>query len=80
MLIEVAQGIHMADLFDNTRHYQPTDPEIIELLGTPSKQAQMRHFKRSPSFYRLGRKIIYHGVDLNAWAEASKVKTGNGGA
>ena len=70
----------MTNLFDETRHYQPTDPEIIALLGSTSKQAQMRHFKRSPSFYRLGRKIIYHGADLNAWAEASKVKIGSGNA
>lgn len=68
----------MTKLFDETRHYQPTDPEIIELLGRPSKQAQMRHFKRSPSFYRLGRKIIYHGADLNEWAEANKVEAGVG--
>jgi len=66
----------MSTLFDKTRHYQPTDPEIIALLGSTTKQAQMRHFKRSPSFYRLGRKIIYHGADLNAWAQANKVETG----
>ena len=70
----------MAKLFDESRHYQPTDPEIISLLGSTSKQAQMRHFKRSPSFYRLGRKIIYHGSDLNAWAEANKIEIGSGGA
>jgi hypothetical protein len=66
----------MTNLFDETRHYQPTDPEIISVLGNLAKQAQMRHFRRSPSFYRLGRKIIYHGADLNAWAEANKVETG----
>ncbi len=65
----------MAELFDETRHYQPTDPEIIALLGSKEKQAQMRHYGRSPSFYRLGRKIIYHGADLNLWAEAKKVDT-----
>lgn len=68
----------MADLFDNTRHYQPTDPEILSLLGTKAKQAQMRHFGRGPTFYRLGRKIIYHGSDLNTWAEANKVESGVG--
>lgn len=70
----------MTTLFDEARHYQPADPEIIALLGSVTKQAQMRHFKRSPSFYRLGRKIIYHGADLNAWAEASKVEIGGGRA
>ncbi len=66
----------MTKLLDETRHYQPTDPEILALLGSKEKQAQMRHYGRSPAFYRLGRKIIYHGVDLNAWAQANKVETG----
>lgn len=70
----------MTTLFNETRHYQPTDPEIIALLGSITKQAQMRHFKRSPSYFRLGRKIIYHGADLNAWAQANKVETGGEGA
>ncbi|GHA44356.1 hypothetical protein GCM10008927_06440 [Amylibacter ulvae] len=62
-------------LFDTNRNYQPTDPEIVELLGNTAKQAQMRHYGRSPSFYRLGRKIIYTGADLNAWADAQRVDT-----
>jgi len=66
----------MTKLFDETRHYQPTDPEMLELLGSKAKQAQMRHYGRGPAFYRLGRKIIYHGADLNAWAEAKKVHIG----
>ena len=47
----------MQNLFDETRHYQPTDPEIIALLGSKEKQAQMRHHGRSPAFYKLGRKM-----------------------
>jgi len=70
----------LTTLFDQNRKYQPTDPEILEILGTKAKQAQMRHFGRGPAFYRLGRKIIYHGADLNAWAEANKIETGDGKA
>jgi len=70
----------MAKLFDETRHYQPNDFEIIALLGTRAKQAQMRHYGRGPAFYRLGRKIIYHGSDLNVGAEANKVETASGTA
>lgn len=33
----------------------------------------MRHHKRGPVYYRLGRKIIYRGKDLNDWAEAQRV-------
>jgi hypothetical protein len=63
----------MTDLFDATRHYAPTDPEILALLGSKNKQAQMRHHGRAPAFFRLGRKIIYHGSDLNTWANARRV-------
>ena len=64
----------MTDLFDENRHYQPADQEIIDLLGSREKQAQMRHHGRSPAFYRLGRKIIYHGRDLNQWANAQRIE------
>lgn len=66
----------MTQLFDATRHYQPTDPEILTLLGSKDKQAQMRYYGRSPAFYRLGRKIIYHGADLNKWANAQRIEVG----
>lgn len=62
-------------LFDSNRSYQPADPEILALLGSKDKQAQMRHYGRSPSYYRLGRKIIYDGQDLNAWANAQRFET-----
>ncbi len=65
----------MTELFDKTRHYQPIDPEILSLLGSKEKQAQMRHHGRSPAFYRLGRKIVYHGADLNVWANAQRVES-----
>lgn len=64
----------MTELFDDNRHYQPTDPEILSLLGSKEKQAQMRHHGRSPAFYRLGRKIVYHGADLNTWANTQRVE------
>lgn len=64
----------MTELFDENRHYQPTDPEILTLLGSKEKQAQMRHFGRYPAFYRLGRKIVIHGKDLNEWANAQRVE------
>jgi len=59
-------------LFDDERNYGPNDPEIIENVGSPALQAQKRHNGTAPSYYRLGRKIIYTGVDCNAWAEAQR--------
>lgn len=29
-----------------------------------------------PAYYKLGRKIVYHGADLNAWVEANRVDPG----
>ncbi len=68
----------MADLFEDERKYVPEDPEIKQTLGSKEKQAQMRHRGTSPAYYRLGRKILYYGADLNAWAEKNRIsqKTG----
>lgn len=63
----------MNNLFDETRAYLPDDPEILALLGSKARQAQLRHYGRSPVYFRLGRKIVYHGADLNAWANARRV-------
>lgn len=63
----------MAYIFDNTRNYVLGDKEL-ELIGDRDKLAQWRHKGMGPAFYKLGRKIIYRGTDLNAWAEARRVE------
>lgn len=60
-------------LFDDDRSYLLGDDELL-LLGDREKLAQWRHKGRGPAFYRLGRKIVYRGSDLNAWAEAHRVE------
>lgn len=67
----------MATLFEENRSYVLGDPEL-ELIGDRAKLAQWRHKGIGPAFYRLGRKIIYRGGDLNAWAEANRVETRGG--
>lgn len=67
----------MATLFEENRSYVLGDPEL-ELIGDRAKLAQWRHKGIGPAFYRLGRKIIYSGGDLNAWAEANRVETRGG--
>jgi hypothetical protein len=59
------------------RNYVLGDSEL-DLIGDRDKLAQWRHKNMGPAFYRLGRKIIYRGADLNAWAEASRVNPGKG--
>lgn len=69
----------MANLFEQNRNYLIGDPEL-DLIGDRAKLAQWRHKGIGPAYYKLGRKIIYRGADLNAWADANRVETGGGGA
>ncbi len=67
----------MTNLFENDRSYILGDSEL-EVIGDRDKLAQWRHKGIGPAFYRLGRKIIYRGGDLNTWANAHRVEPGNG--
>ena len=67
----------MANLFEQNRNYVLGDTEL-DLIGDWGKLAQWRHKGMGPAFYRLGRKIIYRGADLNDWAESSRVDPGKG--
>ncbi len=67
----------MDTLFDQNKTYIIGDREL-EIIGNREKLAQWRHKGMGPPFYRLGRKIVYLGADLNAWAQANRVETGGG--
>ena len=67
----------MVTLFQQDRIYVLGDPEL-EIIGDRAKLAQWRHKGIGPAFYRLGRKIVYRGDDLNAWAEANRVDPSQG--
>ncbi|GAB5447416.1 MerR family transcriptional regulator [Gymnodinialimonas sp.] len=67
----------MANLFEQNRNYVLGDPEL-DVIGPREKLAQWRHKGTGPAFYRLGRKIIYRGEDLNAWADAKRVEPARG--
>ena len=60
-------------IFDPSRTFVLGDPEL-NIIGSRQLLAKWRHIGRGPVFYRLGRKIVYHGEDLNAWADAQRVK------
>lgn len=68
----------MTNLFEQNRNYILGDDEL-NLIGDRDKLAQWRHKGVGPAFYKLGRKIIYRGADLNAWAEAQRVEPFKGG-
>jgi hypothetical protein len=62
----------MTTLFETNRNYVLGDQEL-EIIGDREKLAQWRHKGLGPAYYKLGRKVIYCGSDLNAWAEANKI-------
>ncbi|MGR3551594.1 MerR family transcriptional regulator [Pseudooceanicola sp.] len=62
----------MADIFYQDRIFFPEDPEL-RVLGSVEKLAQWRHRNRGPAFIRIGRRIAYHGTDLNAYLNAQRV-------
>lgn len=62
----------MADIFDQDRIFFPEDAEL-RVLGTVEKLAQWRHRMTGPAFIRIGRRIGYHGTDLNAYLSAQRV-------
>ena len=68
----------MANLFEQNRNYVLGDYEL-NIIGDRDKLAQLRHKGMGPAFYKLGRKIIYRGEDLNAWADAQRVEPAKGG-
>ena len=64
--------LQMENLFEQNSNYVLGDDEL-NIIGDREKLAQWRHKGVGPAFYKLGRKIIYRGADLNAWAEANRV-------
>jgi len=64
-------------IFDDHRAYVLGDREM-ELIGHREKLAQWRHKNRGPAYYRIGRKIVYRGIDLNQWLDAQRVDPSDG--
>ncbi|MGB7243929.1 MAG: MerR family transcriptional regulator [Sulfitobacter sp.] len=69
----------MANLFEDNRNYILGDPEL-EIIGDRDKLAQWRHKNTGPAYFKLGRKIVYSGRDLNAWADSNRVDPSAGSA
>ncbi len=66
----------MANVFNDDRVYFPEDSEM-QLLGNREKLAQWRHRMCGPAFIRIGRRIAYHGADLNAWLASQRTDPNN---
>ena len=61
----------MTPILDSDRIFFPEDPEM-RIFGSIEKLAQWRHRNRGPAFFRIGRRIGYHGADLNAYLAAQR--------
>jgi hypothetical protein len=59
-------------VYEDGRIFFPEDREL-RVLGTIAKLAQWRHRNTGPAFIRIGRRIGYHGTDLNAYLTAQRV-------
>jgi hypothetical protein len=60
------------NIFENDRLYDDTDEELDVIAPRP-KRAQWRHRRVGPNFLRFGRRIKYHGADLNSWVNEALV-------
>ncbi|UWQ01049.1 MerR family transcriptional regulator [Aliiroseovarius crassostreae] len=61
-------------IFEPDRIYDDTDDEL-DLIATRDKRAQWRHRRVGPAFLKFGRRVKYHGADLNAWVMGNRVET-----
>ena len=59
-------------IYNDDRIFFPEDPEL-RVLGSTELLAQWRHRNAGPAFIRIGRRIGYHGTDLNAYLNARRV-------
>lgn len=59
--------------FEDDRWYTTSDPELL-LIGSPNALALRRSRGEAPRFHRIGRRILYRGVDLNGFLEECAVE------
>lgn len=64
------------EMFDGNRLYDDADEEL-DIIAPRSKRAQWRHRRVGPPFLKFGRRVKYHGADLNAYVEDNRVSPGD---
>lgn len=60
-------------MFDDDKLYLAGDPALLQ-LGSPSTLAHWRSEGRGPAYVKLGARVAYRGLDLNAWLAAQTVR------
>ena len=61
-------------MFESDRLYDDADKEL-DLIAPKTKRAQWRHRRVGPAFLKFGRRVKYHGTDLNSWINDTRVAT-----
>lgn len=61
-------------VFDGNRFYDDEDNEL-DLIAPRPKRAQWRHRRVGPAYVKFGRRVKYHGAELNAWINLNRVPT-----
>ena len=61
-------------IFEPDRIYDDSDDEL-DLIAPRDKRAQWRHRRVGPAFLKFGRRVKYHGSDLNKWVMENRVET-----
>ena len=64
--------------FESDRYYRPAD-DAMRLVAAVGTLAVWRHKRRGPAYFKVARKILYRGADLNRWMDARRVETGTQG-
>ena len=54
--------------FDPDRYYKTDDPALA-VIATRGTMSQWRHRGEGPRYVRLGGRVLYRGIDLNAWLD-----------
>lgn len=62
------------EVFEKERLYDDADTEL-DLIAPKAKRAQWRHRRVGPSFLKFGRRVKYHGADLNEWINRNRIAT-----
>ncbi|RBW54772.1 MerR family transcriptional regulator [Ruegeria sp. A3M17] len=62
------------EVFESERLYDDADTEL-DLIAPKAKRAQWRHRRVGPSFLKFGRRVKYHGADLNEWINRNRITT-----
>ena len=54
--------------FDPDRYYR-TDGPALAVIATRGTMSQWRHRGEGPRYVRLGGRVLYRGIDVNAWLD-----------